>query len=269
MWKANFISRLVSIFSSVPIINTVHAVNEGKYLVPFLYKINSNNIDLISTVSNHAKNQLKINKMKKNTVKVFDNILDPKFYNFKNNERKKIKSEYKLLFIGRLVSDKNIFNLLKAFVVVAQNFKNMTLHIVGDGSLCRALELEILEENMQDRVFMHGSVSPKEHILSADLVVLPSKHEAFGLVLLEAAVCGVDIICSQSVPTNELFKDNIHSFDPDSVNDIAKAIRNFYLEPTSKNILNDRANYVLKRYSDKSVCKLWYDEYCDLIGSKI
>ena len=135
MWKANLMTRVFRLFCSEPIINSIHAVKEGHFVIPILYRISKNRATLITTVSNHAKSLLTSQKIaSKQKIKVFDNILDPKFHNIKTSFNKR-KKDFNIVFVGRLVKEKNIINLIKAFELVVREYRQVTLHIVGDGYL--------------------------------------------------------------------------------------------------------------------------------------
>ena len=270
MWKANIISRLIGYFVSVPIINSIHAVSEGKFLVPLLYHINKKSVAFISTVSYEAKQNLELIAGLKNIeIKVFDNILDPTYYRMDNDQISCFNKEYKILFVGRLVSDKNIITLLNAFAMVTNEFENISLTIVGDGPLHDIILSRITQLKLETKVRIISTASPIKLIRESNLLVLPSHSEAFGLVLLEAAACNTDIICSNNVPSKELFVDNISSFDAVRPEEIKNLIVAKLVNPTPESILNTRRDCVLQRYSDKRVCDIWQNEYFTLLGEDL
>ena len=105
------------------------------------------------------------------------------------------------LFIGRLIGYKGLDVLLKAAVLTP----GLHVAIAGDGPLRADLAAQIARAGLGDRVHLLGAVeeSVKLQLLqSADLFVLPSvsNAEAFGIVQVEAQMCGLPIVAS-NLPT--------------------------------------------------------------------
>ncbi len=103
----------------------------------------------------------------------------------------------KLIFAGRLVTEKGIWPLLEAF----QLQRCATdLTIVGEGPLAEGIGRYIDRHRLRDRVHLHGFV-PQEHLrgflLDAALSVVPSIwEEPLGFVVVEAQACGLPVIAS-------------------------------------------------------------------------
>ena len=106
---------------------------------------------------------------------------------------------YRLLHVASLNAVKDQNTLLRAFNTLCQRGVNVTLDIVGEDTLDGRLQLQTQELGIESRVTFHGFLTsdalvPLYH--SAHLFVLTSLHEAAGVVLLEAAACGVPIVGS-------------------------------------------------------------------------
>lgn len=117
-----------------------------------------------------------------------------------------------VLFVGRIQRLKGIDLLLRAFAIVARDWRGTDplpqLTVVGGrkgGSGPEAEELARLELltaslGLQDRVTFRNAVPHIELpalYSAADLVVMPSTYESFGLVALEAMACGTPVIASK------------------------------------------------------------------------
>ena len=105
-----------------------------------------------------------------------------------------------LLFVGRLVPYKGLDVLLRALPGL-----DAQLVIVGDGPLRGALETMVRELHIGDRVHLAGEVTDEERLAwlhACAALVLPSttRQEAFGMVQLEAMLCGRPVV-STDVPT--------------------------------------------------------------------
>ena len=106
------------------------------------------------------------------------------------------------MFVGRLEPLKGIDNLFRA-VASLENLKSITLNVVGgDGNSQEKSRLEALVHKMQLRQTVHflGPIPQEElpiHYNAADVCVLPSYYESFGLAALEAAACGKPVVASE------------------------------------------------------------------------
>ncbi|SUA60541.1 Mannosylfructose-phosphate synthase [Oligella urethralis] len=99
-----------------------------------------------------------------------------------------------ILAIGRLVPAKNFSLLINAFKEL--NAKQSShLVILGEGYLRKELTEQIHNLGLNDNVDMPGFIdNPYPWFKVADLFVLSSDYEGFGLVLAEALICGVPIL---------------------------------------------------------------------------
>ena len=104
-----------------------------------------------------------------------------------------------VLFVGRLVAQKGIDVLLRAFAVLLREVPEAQLIITGDGGLelylKRLMRYLGLHDNVSFIEWKSGSelVTLYQH---AQVVVIPSYFEPFGIVALEAMACGRPVIAS-------------------------------------------------------------------------
>ena len=114
--------------------------------------------------------------------------------------------------VGRLDRVKNQYLLIEAFA----NLKdiNLKLILVGDGNDRQFLESHISRLGLKSQIQITGFVSNPEHYLAkADLFVLPSISEGFGIAVIEAMQLGIPCLCTnliQIIKPN--FKTNLNSF---------------------------------------------------------
>lgn len=96
--------------------------------------------------------------------------------------------------VGRLHPQKDHRTLLRAMTLLPPSYG---LVVVGEGPLRRDLEAAAGRLGLGDRVLFTGALSnPYPVMRRADVVVLPSREEGFGLVAVEAAVLGVPFVGS-------------------------------------------------------------------------
>lgn len=93
----------------------------------------------------------------------------------------------KLLYVGRLVKQKNVMDILIVFKQLKNNNSELTLTVVGDGPDRKTLEMYCEENNLFDSVSFIGHCKNVSSFYSqADLLLLTSFNEGFPNVLLEA-----------------------------------------------------------------------------------
>jgi glycosyltransferase involved in cell wall biosynthesis len=115
----------------------------------------------------------------------------------------------RLQFVGRLVEQKNVFVLLRAMQRLAAANLDVKLRIAGDGPLRPAIEAELRERALADRVELLGERSDVAALMSAaDAVVLPSFREGLSNVILEAMMLGRPVIASDVGGNGELVEPN-------------------------------------------------------------
>jgi glycosyltransferase involved in cell wall biosynthesis len=104
------------------------------------------------------------------------------------------------LFCAKLQQWKGPVDLLEAFA--RANVPNSYLVLAGDGPERRNLERSATELGIVDRVrflgFLNQSLLPSAYC-AADVFVLPSSFEPFGLVVNEAMLCGLPVVVSDRV----------------------------------------------------------------------
>ncbi len=103
----------------------------------------------------------------------------------------------RLLHVASLVPVKDQTTLLRAFAGVVRYFSGAHLHIIGTGPL--RYELEVLASSLDivEHLTFHEGVSHDrlpDYYRSADLFVLSSQYESQGMVVLEAAACGLPTV---------------------------------------------------------------------------
>lgn len=111
----------------------------------------------------------------------------------------------RIINVGALKEQKNHALLLDAFARLGD--KSARLMILGQGHLRGALERQARELGIADRVIMPGfCADPWPYLASADLFVLSSDYEGFGLVIAEAMYAGLKVVSTncQSGPAEIL-----------------------------------------------------------------
>jgi glycosyltransferase involved in cell wall biosynthesis len=102
--------------------------------------------------------------------------------------------DQRIITVGALKEQKNHALLLRAFAQI-NSFPKSKLMILGEGQLRPKLEGLARELGIADRVLMPGfAIDPWPYLASADLFVLSSDYEGFGIALVEAMYAGLRVV---------------------------------------------------------------------------
>jgi glycosyltransferase involved in cell wall biosynthesis len=119
-----------------------------------------------------------------------------------------------LLFVGRLVSDKGIQDLVEALPIVLTRVM-CRLAILGEGELAPSLQKRIRTLGLEDVVHFAGYVRDQDELQSwynaATCLVLPTYLEGFSVVVLEAMANSLPIICTRVGGMVDHLHDGIHA----------------------------------------------------------
>lgn len=143
-----------------------------------------------------------------------------------------------LLYLGRLAPEKSVESLVAAFRHVGERFPDCKLHIVGDGSEGANLRRQVEAYGLVDRVvfapFTEDPHRVNQALLDADVLILPSIFEPFGMVVLEAISRGVPVIVPSVGGPAEVVRDGTTGwcFTPGNVQELVTKITECLVDPT-------------------------------------
>jgi glycosyltransferase involved in cell wall biosynthesis len=133
-----------------------------------------------------------------------------------------------LLHVGTIEPRKNLNRLLEAVRRLREGGEDVRLVVVGSrGWLYQGFFQRLEEIDLRDAVQLPGYVPDADlpAIYSgANLVVVPSLYEGFGLPVLEAMSCGAPVVCSNVSSLPEVGADAARYFDPTDVPAMTDAI---------------------------------------------
>ncbi len=129
-----------------------------------------------------------------NKIQVLRSGIDVPWIRKVTSKQRKIRN--RVIYVGRLVPQKSVDVVIEAF----RNVKNAHLIIVGDGS--QRKELEALAKETKASITFTGWLPKYEDVLKeikkAELLVLPSTRESFGIVPMEAMICQTPVISTNT-----------------------------------------------------------------------
>ena len=248
---------------------TVQVSGTSVKLAKKISKITLGNSDEITSVSDSlAKNATRIFASKK-SVAVIPNGVNEQFFSIKKNSMSPTRRN--ILFIGRLHKSKGVDILIEAVSIVKKEFSDIRLTIVGSGSIKDSLITKAKKLNLEQNILFTGETDHLKlpnFFKAADILVLPSRREGFGVVLIEAMASGLPVIGTDTGGISEIIQDNYNGYKF-KVNDskrLSFLISNLLKDDSLYEIMSSNArNYAKENYSISLVSKRYFDLYRSMI----
>ncbi|MCB2253434.1 glycosyltransferase [Pseudomonas chlororaphis] len=273
MVHANLLARLVRLTIHIPrLICTAHSTNEGGGMRMFAYRFTNFLADATTNVSQGAVKEFEARKaVKPGTMLMVPNGIDTDRFSFSEDSRQKVRGregvsadQKIILAVGRFTEAKNYPSLLHAFASVLKSDSALKLWIVGDGVLREALLAltEVLGIS-QEVTFFGVREDVADFYSAADVYVLSSSWEGFGLVVAEAMAAERVVVASDCGGVKEVLGNEGVLVRPGSSDDLAVAIRSALdIDPVSAAAMGRRARQrILDKYSLDTVVRRWVELY--------
>ncbi|EKQ53583.1 MULTISPECIES: glycosyltransferase [unclassified Clostridium] len=217
---------------NIPLVLTEHSsLKYAKYVKDsykkYIYEAYEKADYLIAVGSGLKKELLEyINK----PIDIIHNMVDLNLFSVDKNviNDKNMNKGFGFFSCAFLEEGKGMEDLIKAFAKTFKN-ENVTLRIGGDGTIKPSLEKLIKELNMENQIKLLGALSREEvsnEMKKCDVFALPSEHETFGVVYIEALACGKPVIGADNGGAEDIInKDNGIIAKKKDVEDLSKALR--------------------------------------------
>ncbi len=215
------------------------------------------NADIVVTVSMRLKEEIiSLYKADEKKINIIYNAINKdKFKGIKKNGEQKV-----VLYVGRLSVQKGIDNLIKAFKIVSEKEDSALLYIVGEGpELPNLINLSI-KLNLADKVIFLGRI-PDEEIETlysiANVFVMPSVSEPFGIVALEAIASNVPTIVSTQSGVSEIIRNTlkVDFWDTEQMADLILGVLDYNQinKEISKNAYRELENITWEKAAEKFI----------------
>ncbi len=221
-WLVTYSAKALKNSFDIPLVSTIHATENGRnsgihdetqrYINDSEWLLTYESTEVIVN-SNFMKGDLqRIFGLPYEKINVIPNGVN--LNNFSGIERDydfrrqfAMDNEKIILYVGRLVYEKGIQNLIGAMPKVLQNYHDSKLVICGKGGMIDELKQEVKNLGIENKVYFAGycdSTKVQKMYKCADMAVFPSTYEPFGIVALEAMLAGIPTVVSDVGGLNEI-----------------------------------------------------------------
>jgi len=250
---------------NVPVVITIHENRDF-----FLKEYNSLN-DRIYLTWKNADALIRVNQRDVPLLKEYnDNVYhipngfnQKKFFvidKYKSREIMKLPKDKKIIFTFSYLREKKGFQyLIDSMNEIVKVRKDVLCFIGGSGPMRRKLESKIHNLELQEHITLIGYVPDNKiayWLNAADIFVLPSLSESFGIVQIEAMACGKPVVATINGGSEEIIISEEYGLlcDPANSKDLAEKILIAFDDEWDKDKISTYANFfTLEKISKKTV----------------
>ena len=221
-WLVAYAAKTLKDSFKIPIIATIHATESGRnsgihdevqrYINDTEWMLTYEATEVIVN-SNYMKNELqRLFGLPYEKINVVPNGVNLNLYNgverdYDFRRQYAADNEKIILYVGRLVYEKGIQNLIAAMPKVLNGYHDSKLIIAGKGGMIDELRDEVRRLGIENKVYFTGYLKLNQvtkMYKCADVAVFPSTYEPFGVVALEGMLSGTPVVVSDVGGLNEI-----------------------------------------------------------------
>ncbi len=266
-----FPALLLKILFGKRVIIIAHGIEVWRPL-NIIKKIMIRSADMILAVSNFTKQKITdLHQLQKVNIEVLNNCFDP-YFKFSDNFNKPqhllnrygLTNDQKILFALTRLSFQEQYKGYDAVItqlpLIIKDFPDLMYIIAGkaDQQEKERIEKLIAQNNLQKHVLLAGFISDDEvtdHFLLADVFVMPSRQEGFGIVFIEAMANGLPVIAGNIDGSTDALKNGESSklINPDNGEEIRRALTDLLNHQPNKEQLaqKTRETFSFDQYESK------------------
>lgn len=159
-----------------------------------------------------------------------------------------------ILYVGHLVDQKGILDLLKAFQILAREQSDLGLLLIGSGEGEKRYK-NFCQTNNIENVFFEGFVHQEQlpaYYAASDVFVLPTHSDTWGLVLNEAMACKLPVISSNVAgAAHDLVSNGVNGyiFQKGDIHQLATYLKDILSDEQKRIKMGQMSLNIIKDYS--------------------
>lgn len=188
-WASNKISVISHLHNNPLWIKKLHPKT-------MLYLWSTRKYKRILAVSDAIEREFLFSELFASKIEVLGNVVDGAVVR-KKAEESNPDTQYDIVFLGRLSSQKSPIYFCKIIEQLRQEFPNVRVAMIGNGELEDDVKTYIKEHDLLETVELFGfKENPYPYLKNSKMLLMPSAWEGFGLVAVEAMILGKPVVCS-------------------------------------------------------------------------
>ena len=172
-----------------------------------------------------------------------------------------------VFFVGRLVYEKGVQTVIEAMTLILNKIPNVTFVVAGSGPHMNQLKSLVDVFNLEDKVKFTGHIDTdmlSAFYKSADLTVVPSLYEPFGMVVLESMAMGTPTIVADTGGLSEIVvhEETGLKFEPGNPESLADAMLRILTDKElAERLTSDARAYLGDRYNWDKIASATLEVY--------
>ena len=187
------------------------------------------------------------------------------------NELEIPKEAFVFAFVGRIVGDKGVNELVAAFNKISEKKQNTHLLLVGPKEIKQNPISEKTASIIENTPTIHAVGTQRDvrpYLKASNAFVLPSYREGFGMVLIEAGAMGLPCITTNITGCNEIIipGENGTIVEPKNEEALYEEMKKWLENPEVLSVMAGKARKLVEdRYECHKVWKLYYSFYKEIL----
>ncbi|MBB1548540.1 MAG: glycosyltransferase family 4 protein, partial [Clostridiales bacterium] len=289
-WLVAYSAKSIKESYNIPLISTIHATESGRnsgihdetqrYINDSEWMLTYESSEVIVN-SNYMKNEVqRLFGLPYDKISVILNGVNLQLFSNVNvdydfRRQYAMDNEKIILYVGRLVYEKGIQNLIAAMPKVLDRYHDSKLIICGRGGMIDELREQVKYLGIENKVYFAGYCDSKKMqkmYKCADVAVFPSTYEPFGIVAIESMLSGTPTIVSDVGGLNEIIEHGVTGMKSyaGNANSIADSVLALLFDPKlCANISQNAIKKVKENYNWSKITDSTYYVYQLAIGKTV